>query len=104
MITTVLAVRSSSLFRHTAVWACAALTVTAVAAAAPAQATARATGHGLPAPARAAAATPPGREWAAFAYYPPKNQLVLFGGSENALLTFPTTIWRWNGTTWSPGS
>jgi hypothetical protein len=30
--------------------------------------------------------------------------VVLFAGSENALLTFPTTIWRWNGTTWSPGS
>jgi hypothetical protein len=29
---------------------------------------------------RTAAATPQGREWAAFACYPPKNELVLFGG------------------------
>ena len=81
MTTTVLAVRSSSLYRHTAAWACAAaLAVTAVAAAAPAQAAAHATGHGRAAPARAAAATPPGREWAAFAFYLAKNELVLFGG------------------------
>jgi hypothetical protein len=32
------------------------------------------------------------------------HRVVLFAGSENALQTFPTTIWGWNGTTWSPGS
>jgi hypothetical protein len=42
---------------------------------APAMALARA-----PAAARAHAATgpPPGREWAAFAFYPPQHELVLF--------------------------
>src|SRR5215471_15653290 len=92
MITTVLAVRSNTLFRRAAACACAALAVTAVAAAAPAHAAARAAGRSHAAPARAAAATPRGREWAAFAYYPPKNQLVLFSGRR------PGTIF---GDTWT---
>ncbi len=98
MVTTVLAVRVSSLFRHTAAGACAALAVTAVAVAAPAQANARATGHGHATPARAAA-TPPGREWAAFAYYPPKNELVLFGGRRPGTIFADT--WTRTGTTWT---
>ncbi len=103
MTTTVLAVRSSSLYRHTAAWAgAAALAVTAVAAAAPAQAAARATGHGRAAPARAAAATPRGREWAAFAYYPPKNELVLFGGRRPGTVFGDT--WTRTGSTWTQQS
>ena len=47
---------------------------------------------------------PPGREWAAFTYYPPQHQLVLFAGSERALQVFPSTIWSWNGSTWSRGT
>jgi hypothetical protein len=27
--------------------------------------------------------------------------VVLFSGSENALQSFPTTTWAWNGSTWS---
>ena len=95
MTTTVLAVRSR-LYRHTAAGACAALAMTAVAATAPAQAAARATGHGR---ARAAAATPRGREWAAFAYYPPKNELVLFGGRRPGTIFGDT--WTRTGATWT---
>jgi hypothetical protein len=29
------------------------------------------------------------------------GQVVLFSGSENALISFPTTTWAWNGSTWS---
>ena len=99
MITTVLTVRGNTLFRHTAACACAALAVTAVAAAAPAQAAARGPGRGHAAPARAAAATPRGREWAAFAYYPPKNELVLFGGRRPGTIFRDT--WTRTGTTWT---
>src|SRR5262249_47625738 len=46
----------------------------------------------------AAATTPPGREWAAFAYYPPQHQLVLFGGRHPGLVfgdtwTRPRATW-----------
>ena len=99
MITTVLTARGNTLFRHTAACACAALAVTAVAAAAPAQAAARGPGRGHAAPARAAAATPRGREWAAFAYYPPKNELVLFGGRRPGTIFRDT--WTRTGTTWT---
>ena len=98
MITRVLAMRSSSLFRHAAAWACAALAIAAVVTA-PAQAAARTTGHGRAAPARAAAATLRGREWAAFAYYPPKNQLVMFGGRRPGTIFNDT--WTRTGTTWT---
>ena len=99
MITTVLAMRSNTLFRHTAACACATLAVTAVAAVAPAHAAARVPGPGHAAPARAAAATLRGREWAAFAYYPPKNQLVMFGGRRPGTIFSDT--WTRTGTTWT---
>jgi len=98
MITTELAVRSR-LFRYSAACACAALAVTAVAAAAPAQATARATGHARAVPARRAAATIRGRVWAAFAYYPPKKELVMFGGRRPGTIFDDT--WTRTGTTWT---
>jgi hypothetical protein len=53
-----------------------------------------------PAPAQArASATPQGREWAAFAYYPPKNELVLFGGRRPGTVFDDT--WTRTGTTWT---
>ena len=97
MITTVLAVRSSSLFRHTAAWVCAALAVTAVAAAAPAQATTRATGHGH--------ATRPGpplpRRGAGSGRRSPttRHELVLFGGRRPGTIFRDT--WTRTGTTWA---
>src|SRR5215831_15423666 len=99
MITTVLAVRGSTLFRRAAACTCAALAVIAVAAAVPAHAAVRAPGHGHAAPARAAAATLRGREWAAFAYYPPKNELVLFSGRRPGTIFGDT--WTRTGTTWT---
>jgi len=99
MTTKVLAVHGSTLLRHTAACAGAALAVTALAAVAPAHAAARATGHGHAAPTRAAAATPQGRVWAAFAYYPPKNELVLFGGRRPGTIFRDT--WTRTGTTWT---
>ena len=79
----------------TAAWACAALAAVTVSGAVPAQAAGR--------PARAtparAAATPQGREWAAFAYYPPKNELVLFGGRRPGTIFDDT--WTRTGTTWT---
>ena len=66
----------------------------------PAQAAgvARAPGHARATPALAAA-TPRGREWAAFAYYPPKNELVLFGGRRPGTVFGDT--WTRTGSTWT---
>jgi hypothetical protein len=101
MTTTEPAQRSGRLHRTTATWACAALAAAAVSGAVPAQAAAvaRAPGHARATPARAAAATPRGREWAAFGYYPPKNELVLFGGRRPGTVFGDT--WTRIGSTWT---
>lgn len=80
--------------------ACAAAALAVVWVVTPASAQARADGR----PAALSgtdrlAVTPPGREWASFAYYPPQNELVLFGGH-----TFSTVFgdtWTRKGTTWT---
>ncbi len=46
-----------------------------------------------------AAATPRGRQWAAFGYYPPKNELVLFGGRRPGTIFGDT--WTRTGSTWT---
>ena len=100
MTTTEPAQRSGRLHRTTATWACAALAAAAVSGAVPAQAAAvaRAPGHARATPAPAAA-TPRGREWAAFGYYPPKNELVLFGGRRPGTVFGDT--WTRIGSTWT---
>jgi len=106
MITTMLAAGGKRA-RAAAGAAAAALAMAAVLGPVPAAAHTAPGVHAAPAAqaAPAAAATaPPGREWAAFAYYPPQHQLVLFAGSERALQVFPSTIWSWNGSTWSRGT
>jgi len=52
----------------------------------------------LPAAARAAT-TPDGREWAAFGYYPPGHELVLFGGRRPGTVFGDT--WTLAGGTWT---
>jgi len=52
-----------------------------------------------PVPAAAAATVPPGRAWASFAYYPPQNQLVLFGGNKGNTIYGDT--WTRTGATWT---
>ena len=47
---------------------------------------------------------PPVRAFGTMTYDAADQKVVLFAGSENALTTFPTVPWKWNGTTWSPGS
>ncbi len=105
MITTRLAVPRGRPYRHATAGACAALATAALATAAllgpvPAQARTAARAAG---PARAAAAsaaaTPRGREWAAFAYYPPKQELVLFGGRRPGTIFGDT--WTRTGSTWT---
>ena len=105
MITTMLAAGGKRA-RAAAGAAAAALAMAAVLGPVPAAAHTAPGVHAAPAAqaAPAAAATPPGREWAAFTYYPPQHQLVLFAGSERALQVFPSTIWSWNGSTWSRGT
>ena len=49
--------------------------------------------------AHAAASPPPGREWAAFAYYPPQHELVLFGGRHPGMVFGDT--WTRTGATWT---
>jgi hypothetical protein len=49
--------------------------------------------------AHAAASAPPGREWAAFAYYPPRHELVLFGGRRPGTVFGDT--WTRTGATWT---
>ena len=49
--------------------------------------------------AHAAASPPPGREWAAFAYYPPRHELVLFGGRHPGMVFGDT--WTRTGATWT---
>jgi len=49
--------------------------------------------------AHAAASVPPGREWAAFAYYPPRHELVLFGGRRPGTVFGDT--WTRTGATWT---
>jgi hypothetical protein len=51
-----------------------------------------------PVPAQAAV-SPPGRAWASFAYYPPQNDLVLFGG--NMFSTIYSDTWTRSGSTWT---
>src|SRR5262249_48946477 len=34
----------------------------------------------------------------------PAQRVVLFAGSGRALQVFPSTIWSWNGSTWSRGT
>jgi hypothetical protein len=92
VITTMLAVRGRRLARHAAAWGCAAL------AAAASLAAATVLGP-VPAQARASGTTPPGREWAAFAYYPPKHELVLFGGRRPGTVFGDT--WTRTGSTWT---
>ena len=41
------------------------------------------------------------RAYGAMTFDGATNQVVLFSGSENALVSFPTTTWAWNGSTWS---
>src|SRR6516165_4543425 len=91
MITTKLA----TLHRPAAAGACAALAAAALLGAVPAQARAAATAGA----ARAATTTPQGRVWAAFAYYPPKQQLVLFGGRRPGSIFGDT--WNRTGSTWA---
>src|SRR5579859_1094282 len=98
MITTMPAARRGRICRHAAAWGCA-LAVGTLSGLAPAQALA---GTGAPAAgpaARAAAATPRGRVWAAFAYYPPKNEFVLFGGRRPGTVFGDT--WTRTGSTWT---
>ena len=49
--------------------------------------------------AHAAASPPPGREWAAFAYYPPQHELVLFGGRHPGMVFGDT--WTRTGAAWT---
>ena len=94
MITTKVAMPSARRCRHAAAGACAALAAAALAAAAPLGAAPAQAGA-----ARGAATTPQGREWAAFAYYPPKQQLVLFGGRRPGSIFGDT--WTRTGSTWA---
>jgi len=87
VITTMLAVRGRRLGRHAAAWGCAALATVTVLGPAPAQA-------------RAAATVPPGRVWASFAFYPPLNQLVLFGGNSGSTI-YADTWTRTGSSTWA---
>jgi hypothetical protein len=100
MVTTEPVQRGGRLHRNTAIWACAALAAAALSGAIPAQAAAvaRAPGHARATPARAAV-TPRGREWSAFAYYPPKSELVLFGGRRPGTIFGDT--WTRTGSTWT---
>jgi len=68
---------------------CAALALTMVPGPAPAQA-------------RATATSPAGRQWASFAYYPPQQQLVLFGGNKGS--TIYSDTWTRKGSTWTKHS
>jgi hypothetical protein len=68
---------------------CAALALTMVSGPAPAQA-------------RATATSPAGRQWASFAYYPPQQQLVLFGGNKGS--TIYSDTWTRKGSTWTKHS
>src|SRR6266852_2237179 len=43
--------------------------------------------------------TPPGREWASFAYDPAQKDAVLFGGA-NFFTSYGDT-WTWNGVCWT---
>ena len=52
-----------------------------------------------PAQAGATATSPPGRQWASFAYYPPQHQLVLFGGNKTS--TIYSDTWTRTGSTWT---
>jgi hypothetical protein len=47
------------------------------------------------------ATSPPPRAYGAMTFDSATGQVVLFSGSENALTSFPTTTWAWNGSTWS---
>jgi hypothetical protein len=47
------------------------------------------------------ATSPPPRAYGAMTFDSATGQVVLFSGSENALKSFPTTTWAWNGATWS---
>ncbi len=47
------------------------------------------------------ATSPPPRAYGAMTFDGATGQVVLFSGSENALTSFPTTTWAWNGSTWS---
>jgi hypothetical protein len=47
------------------------------------------------------AASPPPRAYGAMTFDGATGQVVLFTGSENALVSFPTTTWAWNGSTWN---
>ena len=47
------------------------------------------------------ATSPPPRAYGAMTFDSATGQVVLFSGSENALVSFPTTTWAWNGSTWS---
>ena len=51
-----------------------------------------------------AAASPPGRAYGTLTYDGADQRVVLFAGSERALQVFPSTIWSWNGSTWSRGT
>ena len=101
MITTMLAAGGKRA-RAAAGAAAAALAMAAVLGPVPAAAHTAPGVHAAPAaqaaPA-AAATTPPGREWAAFAYYPPQHQLVLFGGRHPGMVFGDT--WTRTGATWT---
>jgi hypothetical protein len=90
MITMVRAVRGGTA-RRLAIGGCAALAVAGVLG--------PVTGP-VPAQARTAATVPPGRAWPSFAYYPPKHQLVEFGGSTGSNNIFGDT-WTRTGSTWT---
>jgi hypothetical protein len=47
------------------------------------------------------ATSPPPRAYGAMTFDSATGQVVLFSGSENALTSFPTTTWAWNGSNWS---
>jgi hypothetical protein len=99
MITTMPAARRGRICRHTAAWACTALAAATLTGLAPAQALATTGAPAAGRAAHAAAATPRGREWAAFAYYPPKNEFVLFGGRRPGTVFGDT--WTRTGSTWT---
>ena len=50
------------------------------------------------------ATSPPPRAYGAMTFDSATGQVVLFSGSENALKSFPTTTWAWNGSTWAQGT